>query len=283
MGNFGTGGAEILFGRKGAGGLSHGKTWNVPVDAEKPSRRKRKDARPATLLDILRKEKKGKISGGLYHRLQIDVTYNSNHMEGSWLTHEQTRYIYETRTLAPDGNPVRLDDVMETVNHFRCIDEVIDHADHQLFEAYILKLHRILKTNISDRQKDWFAIGGYKKLPNEVGGKPTTAPEQVPAAIKKLLKAYNQHPRKNLDDILDFHVQFERIYPFQDGNGRVGRLIMLGECMRNKIVPFIITEELKFYYYRGLAEWNREPGYLRDTCLTAQDYFKKVLKCFRIG
>lgn len=264
------------------GAFLTGKNWNVPENAEKPVRRKRKDARPATLLDILREEKKARVSGGLYHRLQIDMTYNSNHMEGSRLTHEQTRYIYETRTIASNGNPVRLDDVLETVNHFRCIDEVLDHADHQLSEAYILKLHQILKTNTSDAQKELFAVGTWKKLPNEVGGRPTAAPEQVPEAIKALLAAYNKNPRKTLDDILDFHVQFERIHPFQDGNGRVGRLIMLGECLRNDLVPFIITEELKFYYYRGLAEWDREPGYLRDTCLTAQDYFKKVLKFFRI-
>ncbi|WP_297863268.1 Fic family protein [uncultured Acidaminococcus sp.] len=263
------------------GAFLTGKTWNVPENAEKPLRRKRKDARPATLLDILREEKKGRVSGGLYHRLQIDMTYNSNHIEGSRLTHEQTRYIYETRTIAPENEPIRLDDVMETVNHFRCIDEVIDHADHQLSEAYILKLHQILKMNTTDAQKEWFAVGTWKKLPNEVGGQPTAAPEKVPAAIKNLLAAYNKNSQKTLDEILDFHVQFERIHPFQDGNGRVGRLIMLGECLRNNIVPFIITEELKFYYYRGLAEWDKEPGYLRDTCLTAQDYFKKVLKFFQ--
>lgn len=263
------------------GAFLTGKTWNVPENAEKPLRRKRKDARPATLLDILREEKKGRVSGGLYHRLQIDMTYNSNHIEGSRLTHEQTRYIYETRAIAPENEPIRLDDVMETVNHFRCIDEVIDHADHQLSEAYILKLHQILKMNTTDAQKEWFAVGNWKKLPNEVGGQPTAAPEKVPAAIKNLLAAYNKNSQKTLDEILDFHVQFERIHPFQDGNGRVGRLIMLGECLRNNIVPFIITEELKFYYYRGLAEWDKEPGYLRDTCLTAQDYFKKVLKFFQ--
>lgn len=263
------------------GAFLTGKTWNVQENAEKPLRRKRKDARPATLLDILREEKKGRVSGGLYHRLQIDMTYNSNHIEGSRLTHEQTRYIYETRTIAPENEPIRLDDVMETVNHFRCIDEVIDHADYQLSEAYILKLHQILKMNTTDAQKEWFAVGTWKKLPNEVGGQPTAAPDKVPAAIKNLLAAYNKNSQKTLDEILDFHVQFERIHPFQDGNGRVGRLIMLGECLRNNIVPFIITEELKFYYYRGLAEWDKEPGYLRDTCLTAQDYFKKVLKFFQ--
>lgn len=265
-----------------AGAVLSGKMWNIPCDAEKPSRKKRSDAKRNTLLDVLREEKKEKLSGGIYHRLQIDMTYNSNHMEGSCLSHDQTRYIYETRTIDPGDGAVRVDDIMETLNHFRCIDTVIDHAEQRLSECYFKELHRILKTNSSDAEKSWFVVGDYKKIPNEVGGRETAAPEQVSGELKGLLKDYNDGKQKTLDDILDFHVRFERIHPFQDGNGRVGRLILLGECLKNNIVPFIITDDLKMYYYRGLSEWDHERGYLRDTCLTAQSYFKKLMDYFRI-
>lgn len=264
------------------GAVLSGKTWNIPCDTEKPSRKKRSDAKENTLLDTLREEKREKLSGGIYHRLQIDMTYNSNHIEGSRLTHDQTRYIYETRTIDPGGEAIRVDDIIETINHFRCIDEVIDHAEQKLSECYFKHLHRLLKTGSSDEGKSWFAVGDYKKIPNEVGGRETAAPEQVSGELKRLLEDYNQKEQKTLDEILDFHVRFERIHPFQDGNGRVGRLIMLGECLKNNIVPFIITDDLKMYYYRGLAEWDREHGYLRDTCLTAQDRFKKQMDYFRI-
>ena len=251
--------------------------------SEKPTLKKRTKAKSVTLLAILREEKRSKLTGGIYHRLQVDMAYNSNHMEGSRLTHEQTCYIYEIKTIAFSGEAVRLDDVQETVNHFRCVDAVLDHGKRPLSEAYILRLHRILKQNTSDAEKDWFAVGAYKKSPNEVGGRATTKPEEVNHAMKVLLQAYNQAKRKMLEEILDFHARFERIHPFQDGNGRVGRLILLSECLRNDIVPFIITDGLKFYYYRGLAQWEKEGGYLLDTCLKAQDDFKEVLKYFRIG
>ena len=261
------------------GAVIKGKTWHIPEDAKKPEN-KRKNAR--TLLEILKEEKTSKYSGGIYHKTQIDLTYNSNHMEGSRLTHEQTRYIFETNTIGVEQSVVNVDDVIETANHFRCIDKIIDHANVMLTETFIKKLHGMLKTGSSDSRKDWFAVGDYKRMPNEVGGIQTALPEEVQEKIKELLLEYNQKETKTLQDILDFHVKFERIHPFQDGNGRVGRLIMFKECLKYNIVPFIIEEDLKMFYYRGLKEWYREKGYLTDTCLTAQDRYKACLDYFRI-
>ena len=232
------------------------------------------------LLDTLREQRQMQLKGGIYHRTQVDMTYNSSHMEGSRLTHEQTRYIYETNTIGIDANGVNVDDIVETVNHFRCIDLVIDHAEEPLSEDFVKLLHRTLKTGTSDSRRDWFRVGEYKGLPNEVGGTDTTAPEQVPQAMQALLKTYPAQPQ--LSDILDFHVHFERIHPFQDGNGRVGRLVMFKECLAHGLVPFIISDDLKFYYYRGLAHWPSVPGYLTDTCLTAQDRYRALLAHFRI-
>lgn len=235
-----------------------------------------------TLLETLRQEKEGKIKGGIYHRLQVEMTYNSNHMEGSRLTQEQTQYIYETNTVSVEGEVLKVDDIVETVNHFRCIDLTIEEAEHPLSEELIKGLHRILKTGTSDSRKDWFAVGEYKKLANEVGMTETTAPEEVPRRMEELLHFYTGEENKTLEQLLEFHYAFERIHPFQDGNGRVGRLILLKECLRNNIVPFIISDDLKYYYYRGLREWKSERGYLRDTCLTAQDRFKKYLDYFGV-
>lgn len=259
-----------------------GKTWNIPETAEKPLRRKRSKKSVNTLLSVLQREKESRLSGGIYHRLQIDMTYNSNHMEGSMLTHEQTRYIFETHTIGMTEMAVNIDDIIETTNHFRCIDMVIDNANNKLSESFIKKLHETLKNGTSDSRKDWFAIGEYKKLPNEVGGRKTAQPEQVSGIMKQLLKQYSSTAKKTLEEIIAFHADFETIHPFQDGNGRIGRLIMLKECLRNNIVPFIITDDLKMFYYRGLHEWNKERGFLIDTCLTAQDRFKKLLDYFRI-
>lgn len=264
------------------GAFLTGKTWNIPEHAEKPDRLPRPKAEPRTLLEYLRREKESRLPGGIYHKVQIDLTYNSNHMEGSRLTHDQTRYIFETNTIGFTGERVNVDDVVETANHFRCIDTIIDNAAHLPSERMVKELHAILKTGTSDSRNDWFAVGEYKRLPNEVGGQETAAPEEVPGKMRELLRAYNQTPRKTLEELLDFHVQFETIHPFQDGNGRVGRLILFKECLRNDIVPFIIGEDLKMFYYRGLHEWSHEKGYLRDTCLTAQDRFKAVLDYFRI-
>lgn len=259
-----------------------GKTWNIPEGAQRPARSNRHDDAPKTLLETLRLEKSAKASGGIYHKIQIELTYNSNHIEGSRLTHEQTRYIYETNTIGADDGTLNVDDIVETANHFKCIDIVIEQAAQPLSEAFIKQLHRILKNGTSDSRKDWFAVGEYKKLPNEVGGKETAAPEDVQKKMAALLKKYNQSRSKTLEDLLAFHYEFESIHPFQDGNGRVGRLILFKECLKHNIVPFIIGEDLKMFYYRGLHEWKSEPGYLRDTCLSAQDQFKKYLDYFKV-
>ena len=263
------------------GAFLAGKTWLLPENAEKPARSNRKSP-PRTLLARLQAEKASKFPGGIYHKTQIDLTYNSNHIEGSRLTREQTRYIFETNTIGIANEVLNVDDVVETANHFRCVDLVIDHAAAPLTEPFIKNLHLVLKNGTSDSRKDWFAVGDYKKLPNEVGGRPTTPPEQVAPRMRALLASYRAQGEKTLADLLDFHVQFERIHPFQDGNGRVGRLLLFKECLRYGIVPFLIEEDLKLFYYRGLQEWDHEPGYLTDTCLTAQDRYKAALDYFRV-
>ena len=259
-----------------------GKTWYIPEDVQKPERMNRKKVEPS-LLQILREQKASKMTGGIYHKVQIDLTYNSNHMEGSRLTHDQTRYIFETNTIGFENEAVNVDDVIETANHFRCIDMVIDQAGNALTEKFIKELHSVLKTGTSDSRKDWFAVGEYKKLPNEVGGSDTALPEEVAGKMRGLLSKYNALPSKTFEDIVAFHVAFECIHPFQDGNGRVGRLILFKECLKHNIVPFIIEDNLKLFYYRGLKEWDREKGFLMDTCLTAQDRFKAYLDYFRIA
>ena len=262
------------------GAFLTGKTWNIPADAELPRRSKRK---MSPLLAALREQKEMRMKGGIYHRTQIDLTYNSNHIEGSRLTKEQTRYIFETNTLGITSENTRIDDIMETVNHFRCIDYVIDHATDKITETYIKQLHLILKTNTSDSHKPWFAVGDYKHLANAVGEEETTQPEEVHKKMKALLATYHAIQKIQFDDILDFHVRFERIHPFQDGNGRVGRLIMFWQCLQSNSVPFIITDDLRLFYYRGIQNWGNINGYLRDTCLTAQDNFKGVLDYYRIS
>ena len=264
------------------GAFLTGKIWKIPENAEKPERINKKKEEPVTLLDILKEQKASRQSGGIYHKTQIELTYNSNHMEGSSLTHDQTRYIFETNTIGVANEVLNVDDVVETVNHFRCIDLIIDHAKAALTEKFIKELHLILKNGTSDSRKEWFAVGDYKKLPNEVGGRETALPEEVADQMKALLKTYNEKAEKTLEDILEFHVNFERIHPFQDGNGRVGRLILFKECLKYNIVPFIIEDDLKLFYYRGLKEWDNEKGYLTDTCLTAQDRYKAYLDYFRI-
>ena len=259
-----------------------GKTWNIPETARRPERINKKSDAPKTLMEVLKAEKAGKVKGGIYHKVQIELTYNSNHIEGSRLTHDQTRYIYETNTIGMENGAVNVDDIVETASHFKCIDMVIDAANQPPSETFIKQLHRTLKSGTSDARKDWFAVGEYKKLPNEVGGQDTTPPEMVAKEIKELLAAYNERKTKTLEELIEFHAAFEAIHPFQDGNGRVGRLLLFKECLRNNIVPFIIDEELKMFYYRGLHEWKTERGYLMDTCLAAQDKFKKYLDYFRV-
>ena len=258
-----------------------GKTWEIPELSEKPKRASRIDKK-RSLLDILREEKSAHLSGGIYHRVQIDLTYNSNHIEGSRLTHDETRYIFETNTIGLSERAVNVDDILETANHFRCIDLMIANAHRSLSEKYIKELHFLLKSGTSDSRREWFRVGEYKKLANEVGGIDTTDPKLVAKEMKALLDGYNAKPDKSLEDIIAFHVAFERIHPFQDGNGRVGRLILFGECLKHNIAPFIIDEEHKLFYYRGLKEWDSEHGYLLETCLSAQDKFKSILSKFNI-
>lgn len=264
------------------GAFITGKTWNIPEEAVKPTRINKKSREPETILEVLRGEMLHNISGGLYHKTQIELTYNSNHMEGSRLTHDQTRYIFETNTVGADEGVLHVDDIIETSNHFRCMDKIIQKAEIKLTEKFIKELHLILKSGTSDSKLSWFSVCGYKKRPNEVGGMTTTLPENVVSEMKALISKYNTLSEVTLDDILDFHVKFERIHPFQDGNGRIGRLIMFKECLKHDIVPFIIEDDMKIFYYRGLSEWDNEKGYLTDTCLSAQDKYKSYLDYFRI-
>ena len=265
-----------------SGALLEGKTWKIPSNAEKPVRKTRHIETENNLLAFLKREKESSLKGGIYHKIQIDLTYNSNHIEGSRLSHDQTRFIFETKTLGITDDAVKVDDIVETVNHFRCIDLAIEGANTKLSESFIKQLHYILKTGTTDAMKSWFKVGDYKMIENEVGGSETVKPEDVATEMKALLADYNSKSEITFDDILDFHVRFESIHPFQDGNGRVGRLIMFKECLKHNIVPFIITEELKMFYNRGIKEWKNERGYLRDTCLTGQDAMKVSLDYFGI-
>ena len=265
------------------GAVLEGGVWKIPLNAKKPVRANEKENKNY-LLERLREEKKHGIKGGIYHKLQIDLTYNSNHMEGSELTHDQTRYIFETRTIGVENanEAVKVDDIIETINHFSMIDRVIDFANYQLSEAFIKELHKILKTGTSDSRLSWFAVGNYKRRANAVGDIETTAPRLVPQEMKKLVDDYNKKDTHTLEEIIEFHVKFERIHPFQEGNGRVGRMIALKECLKNNIVPFIILDSKKMFYYRGLKNWNKERGWLIDTCLDGQDTVKAYLDYFGI-
>jgi len=265
------------------GAFLTGKTWNIPEDALISGKDNNKKFSNNLLLNKLKEEKDMKLKGGIYHKTQIDLTYNSNRIEGSKLTHDQTRYIFETNTIGATKDSINVDDIIETTNHFRCIDLIIDKAKSKLTESFIKELHLLLKSGTSDSRKDWFNVGDYKKLPNEVGGNETCSPKEVTSKMKAMLTDYHKIEQKTIEDIIAFHYQFEIIHPFQDGNGRVGRLIMLKECLNNNVVPFIIDEELKLFYYRGLQEWKNIKGYLMDICLTAQDNYKATLQYFEIG
>ena len=264
------------------GAFLTGKTWNIPSDATKPARSNARTSGESPLLARLREEKAAKTKGGIYHKVQVELTYNSNHIEGSRLSLDQTRLIFETATVGVQEGVVRVDDIVEAQNHFRAVDYIIDKAKAPLSEGMIKELHRILKTATTDSTRDWFAIGDYKRLPNEVAGRKTTPPEDVAEEVKALLSAYNPRATHSFEEIVDFHVRFERIHPFQDGNGRVGRLVMFKECLASNVVPFIIADDMKEFYYRGLTEWDNEKGYLIDTCLAAQDAFESALDYFRI-
>ena len=264
------------------GTVLSGKTWLIPENATKPIRSNEKKNKKY-LLEKLRFEKNNQIKGGIYHKLMIDLTYNSNHIEGNELTHDETRYIFETRTIGVDKNTSKkVDDIIETINHFAAIDRVIDFANYQLSEQFIKELHKILISNTNDSRLPHFAVGEYKKLPNEVGDMETTNPRLVASEMHKLLNDYNKKENHAFEEIVEFHVKFERIHPFQDGNGRVGRLIAFKECLKNNIVPFIILDSKKMFYYRGLKNWNQEHGWLIDTCLDGQDTVKVYLDYFNI-
>lgn len=265
------------------GAFLTGKTWNIPEDASLPEKGNKKRFSDNALLNHLKEQKAMKLKGGIYHRTQIDLTYNSNRIEGSKLTHDETRHIFDTNTIGASRESVNIDDIIETTSHFRCIDLIIDKAKYKLSESLIKELHFLLKSGTSDSRKDWFNVGEYKKLPNEVGGNETCHPKEVATKMKALLTHYHSIENKTFEDIIDFHYQFEIIHPFQDGNGRVGRLIMFKECLANNIVPFIIDEDLKLFYYKGLQEWTNVREYLLDTCLTAQDNYKAILQYFEIS
>ena len=264
------------------GAFLTGKTWNIPSDATKPARSNARMSGESSLLARLREEKAAKTKGGIYHKVQVELTYNSNHIEGSRLSLDQTRLIFETATVGVQEGVVRVADIVEAQNHFRAVDYIIDKAKAPLSEGMIKELHRILKTATTDSTRDWFSIGDYKRLPNEVAGRKTTPPEDVAEEVKALLSAYNPRATHSFEEIVDFHVRFEHIHPFQDGNGRVGRLVMFKECLASNVVPFIIADDMKEFYYRGLTEWDNEKGYLIDTCLAAQDAFEAALDYFRI-
>ena len=264
------------------GAFLTGKTWNIPEDAQIFKKGSAKKFSDNILLNLLKEQKDMRLKGGIYHRTQIDLTYNSNRIAGSKLTEEQTRFIFETNTIGASKENFNVDDIIETSSHFRCVDLIIDKAKAKLTESFIKELHFILKYGTSDNRKDWFNVGKYKKMPNEVGGNATCHPKEVSSKMKELLLQYYNIKTKTFEDIIDFHHQFEVIHPFQDDNGRVGRLILFKECLANNIVPFIIDEDLKLFYYKGLQEWKTVKEYLLNTCLTAQNSYKKVLQYFEI-
>ena len=239
------------------------------------------DISKINLLQVLKEQKDMKLKGNLYYATQISFAYNTNHIEGSKLTEEQTRYIYETNTILFEKDTIiNVDDIQETINHFKLVDYMIDNATQKLTEEIIKKFHKILKTGTSDSKKDWFNVGEYKKLANEVGNVKTSSPRNVERDIKKLLDWYNLLEKITINDLIEFHYKFESIHPFQDGNGRVGRAIMFKECLKNNIIPLIIMDKDKLFYYRGLKEYKEEKGYLIDTCLNAQDQYKKMIEYY---
>lgn len=257
-----------------------GKSWQIPADAVPPRRKPRTKGLPGSILEVLKSEKRGRISGGLYYRLQIDFAYNSNHIEGSRLTHEQTRWIFETKTIGEVGADVPVDDIVETANHFRAVDIVIESSGAALTEKYVKMLHAQLKGGTTDSRKEWFAVGEYKKLDNVVGDMETCPAKDVHREMAALLAWWKDAP-KTFENLIDLHVRFEQIHPFQDGNGRVGRLILLKECLKCGITPFVIAENFKQFYYLGLQDWRRGSRLrLLDTCRTGQDVFILGLRQF---
>ena len=261
-------------------------TFGVTIDELLKDDEENIDISRINLLEILREQKEMKLNGNLYHNTQIMFAYNTNHIEGSKLTEDQTRYIYETNTILFEGETVaNVDDILETINHFKLVDYMLDIASEPLTEDIIKKFHKILKEGTMDSRKEWFNVGEYKKLPNEAGMMKTASPNETPKEMQKLMKWYNSLSKITIKEIIEFHARFEKIHPFQDGNGRVGRMVMFKECLKNNIIPFIIFDKDKLFYYRGLKEYqgNREKGYLIDTCLNAQDQYIKMIEYYLKG
>ena len=240
------------------------------------------DVSKINVLDVLREQKEMNLKGNLYHQTQITFAYNTNHIEGSTLTEEQTRCIFETNTILFESNTIaKVDDILETTNHFKLVDYMLDIADKKLTEKMIKEFHKILKEGTSDSKLEWFNVGEYKQRANTIGsGIKTTSPNNVEKEMSKLIDWYNSLKQVTIKEIIGFHYKFESIHPFQDGNGRVGRIIMFKECLKNNIIPFIIQDADKLFYYRGLKEYKTEKGYLVDTCLNAQDQYTSMIKYY---
>ena len=240
------------------------------------------DISKINVLDILREQKEMKLKGNLYHQTQVSFAYNTNHIEGSTLTEDQTRYIFETNTVLFEGDTIaKVDDILETANHFKLVDYMLDVAHKKLSEKMIKEFHKILKYATSDSRVEWFNVGEYKQRANTIGnGIKTTSPNNVEKEMSKLMDWYNSLKQITIKEIIEFHYRFESIHPFQDGNGRIGRIIMFKECLRNNIIPFIIQDADKLFYYRGLKEYKSERGYLTDTCLNAQDQYIKMIEYY---
>ncbi len=257
-------------------------TFNITVD-ELIKDEKKFDITKINVLEILREQKELKLKGNLYHNTQIIFAYNTNHIEGSKLTEDQTRNIFETNTILFEGETIaNVDDILETANHFKLVDYMLDIADKKLTEDIIKKFHKILKEGTMDSKKSWFNVGEYKQLANEAGSMKTSSPKQTPKDMQKLMEWYNSLTKITIKDIIEFHARFEKIHPFQDGNGRIGRMIAFKECLKNNIIPFIILDKDKLFYYRGLKEYQNktEKGYLIDTCLNAQDQYANIIEYY---
>ncbi len=257
--------------------------FEVSVDELLNDEQDRFDISKINVLNILREQKEMKLKGNLYHNTQIIFAYNTNHIEGSKLTEDQTRYIFETNTILFEGETIAsVDDILEMANHFKLVDYMLDKAEENLTEDMIKEFHRLLKEGTADSRKEWFKVGDYKQVVNEAGSTKTTSPKYVQMDMTKLMDWYNSLSKITIKEIIEFHARFEKIHPFQDGNGRVGRIIIFKECLKNNIIPFIILDKDKLFYYRGLKEYQNggEKGYLIDTCLNAQDQYAEIMKYY---
>ena len=256
--------------------------FEISIDELLNDEEEKFDISKINVLDTLREQKDMKLKGNLYHQTQVSFAYNTNHIEGSTLTEEQTRYIFETNTILFEGDTVaKVEDILDPSNHFKLFDYMLDVADKKLTEKMIKEFHKILKDGTLDSRVEWFNVGEYKQRANTIGsGIKTTSPNNVEKEMSKLMDWYNSLKQVTIKEIIEFHYKFESIHPFQDGNGRIGRIIMFKECLKNNIVPFIIQDADKLFYYRGLKEYKNEKGYLADTCLNAQDQYIKMIEYY---